>query len=146
MIEHLELGDLRPNNWFLEKNKLKRVRQAWREGQQEKLPEIKVIEIDGELSILDGHCRVFAAWENGAAEISADVVSLDQISGIIGIKELYVIYHRYNLAVGNKYIWDLGRRIYDSSDTIDPNVAVLIESIESNKRHSSVVERKDEMA
>lgn len=133
MSEYVKLKDLRPNKWFLDINKLETVRKAWRDGKQNFLPAVIVTMIDEELSLLDGHCRAFAAWENGAEFIRSDIVSLDQISSINGVREIHVIFHRHGQILGIKNVWDLGKRIYDISDTTDPDIAVLIEGTSAKK-------------
>jgi len=77
MTKYLDLNVLRPNNWFLDKNKLENIRQAWREGKQHLFPAVFVTTIDGEFILLDGHCRAFAAWENGAQEIYSEIISFE---------------------------------------------------------------------
>ncbi len=87
---------------------------------------ILVTTIDNELSLLDGHCRAFVAWENGALEIQANIVSLDQVSGPT---ELYIIFHHQAPSVGIRNVHDLGKRIYDLSDTTDPDIAIAITDV-----------------
>ncbi len=60
---------LRPNNWYINRAKLDRVRSAWSRGEQASLPPVLVTMIDGELSLIDGHARTYAAYENGVSEI-----------------------------------------------------------------------------
>jgi hypothetical protein len=64
MTKYLELDKLRPNNWFLDKSKLNAIRQVWGRGDQQLLPAVIVTIIDGDYSLIDGHCRAFAALEN----------------------------------------------------------------------------------
>ena len=59
MTKYVTLNKLRPNNWFLDRKKLENIRMAWRDGKQHLLPAIFVTTIDGELSLLDGHCRAY---------------------------------------------------------------------------------------
>jgi hypothetical protein len=123
MTKYVELDKLRPNNWFLDSKKLETVRQVWREGKQHLLLAVLVTTIDNELSLLDGHCRAFVAWENGILNVLANIESLDRISGP---KELYIVFHRQAPSVGIRNVSDLGKRIYDLTETIDPDLAVLI--------------------
>ena len=126
MTKYVHLDKLRPNNWYLNVKKLENIRQAWRDGKQNLLPAVLVTTIDDELSLLDGHCRAFAAWENGAQAIWSNVVSLEHISGI---HDLYVIFHRQGPTLGVKKISDLGKRIYEMSETIDDDISVLIKGV-----------------
>jgi hypothetical protein len=126
MTRYVELDKLRPNNWFLDRKKLEIVRHIWRTGRQHLLLAILVTTIDNELSLLDGHCRAFVAWENGALEIQANIVSLDQVSGP---QELYIIFHHQAPNVGIRNVPDLGKRIYDLADTTDPDIAIEIAGV-----------------
>jgi hypothetical protein len=123
MTRRVELDRLRPNNWFLDRKKLDIVRQIWRDGKQHLLQAILVTTIDNELSLLDGHCRAFVAWENGAMDVLANIESLNRISGP---RELYIVFHRQAPVVGIRHVADLGKRIYDLAETTDPDIAVLI--------------------
>jgi hypothetical protein len=126
MTRFVELDRLRPNKWFLDRKKLEIVRQIWRDGTQHLLLAILVTTIDNELSLLDGHCRAYTAWENGALQIQANIVSLDQLSGP---QELYIIFHNQAPSVGIQKVSDLGRRIYDLADTTDPDIAIIIAGV-----------------
>ena len=75
------LLDLRPSNWYIRFAKLNRVREAWQHGAQNSLPPVLVTEIDGELSLIDGHSRSYAAFEGGVAHVDAIVASLGNIEG-----------------------------------------------------------------
>jgi hypothetical protein len=61
MTQYIKLDKLRPNNWFLDRTKLNRIREAWNQGNQRLLPAVLVTIIDGEFSLVDGHCRAYAA-------------------------------------------------------------------------------------
>lgn len=56
---------LRPNDWFINQVKLESVREAWRRGEQEHLAPVLVAEIDGRLSLLDGHSRAYVTFQRG---------------------------------------------------------------------------------
>lgn len=126
MTKYVELDRLRPNNWFLDRKKLDRIREIWLRGEQKSLPNILVVTIETDLSLIDGHCRAYVAWENGARGITSNVVKLCQISGV---QELYIVFHRQGPIVGVKNVWDLGRRIYDMAEATDPDIAVLIAGV-----------------
>jgi diadenosine tetraphosphate (Ap4A) HIT family hydrolase len=107
-IQSLELGDLRPNNWYINRDKLASVRQAWERGEGDRLPPVLVSRIDGQLSLIDGHARAYAALERGENRIQARVQALDEIEGS---QALYRHIHRRGPAIGVKHITDLGERI-----------------------------------
>ena len=61
----VKLMELRPNNGYVNQAKLERARGAWKNGEGEPLPPVLVTQIDGVLSLIDGHSRVMVAFENG---------------------------------------------------------------------------------
>lgn len=101
---------LRPNNWFINAARLERVREAWPRGTQDDLPPVLVTEIDGALSLIDGHARTYAAYERGEAHIRALVRDLEEIEGS---KPLYRHIHREGPVRGIETIADLAERIVD---------------------------------
>ena len=107
-MEILKLLDLRPNNWYINREKLERVRAAWDNSEQEELPPVLVSAIDGELSLIDGHSRAFAAFERGETYINADVCALEKIEGS---SALYKHIHREGPKLGINTIADLRNRI-----------------------------------
>ena len=107
-MEILKLLDLRPNNWYINQEKLERVCAAWDNGEQEELPPVLVSEIDGELSLIDGHSRAFAAFERGETYINADVCALEKIEGS---SALYRHIHCEGPKQGIRTIADLRNRI-----------------------------------
>ena len=72
-MQRIRLMDLQPNNWYINRAKLDSVRAAWQHGDQNTLPPVDVANIDGDLSLIDGHSRVFAALERGETHIEAMV-------------------------------------------------------------------------
>jgi len=97
----------------LTQSKLAEVRQAWRRGKQDRLPPILVTEIDGELSLIDGHSRVLAAYESGATKIGAEIRSLKEIEGS---RALYKHIHREGPRRGIETIADLADRVLEADD------------------------------
>jgi len=112
-IETLRLLDLRPNNWYINQAKLERVGIAWDNGEREKLPPVLVSEIDGELSLIDGHSRAYAAFERGETHINAEVCELEKIEGS---SALYKHIHREGPKLGINTIADLKDRILPPED------------------------------
>lgn len=108
MHELVPLKDLRPNNWYINQAKLDRVREAWRLGEQDLLPPVLIAHIDGELGLIDGHARTYAAFENGATRIKALVQDLADIEGS---RALYRHIHREGPNRGVLSIADLKDRI-----------------------------------
>ncbi len=104
----VRLMELRPNNWYINQAKLDSVREAWKNGKSEKLPPVLVTEIDDELSLIDGHSRAFAAFENGETHINAEFCKLKMIEGSTA---LYKHIHREGPKQGIETIADLGNRI-----------------------------------
>lgn len=104
----VNLRELRPNNWYINREKLHRVRQAWAKGFENRLPPVLVSEIDGSLALIDGHSRAFAAYENGMVTIEAIVEKLEDIEGSI---ELYRFIHNSGPGLGVSTIADLVDRI-----------------------------------
>lgn len=108
LTKWVELLTLRPNNWYLNQAKLDRVRQAWRESQQDQLPPVLIATIDNQLSLIDGHSRAFAAFEQGQTMIQAHHQSLADIGGSAA---LYEYIHREGPEIGIHTIADLAKRI-----------------------------------
>ena len=107
------LMDLRPNNWTINRAKLDRVREVWQRGEQHMLPPVLVTTIDGELSLIDGHSRAYAAWETGETYIEAQLVLLEQIEGST---TLYEHIHREGPRRGIDTIADLRSRIVEPDE------------------------------
>ena len=104
----VKLMDLRPNNWYINQAKLDSARKAWKNGTGEKLPPVLVTEIDGELSLIDGHSRTYAALENGETHINAEFCKLEMIEGSTA---LYKHIHRKGPSRDIKTIADLQNHI-----------------------------------
>lgn len=107
-MEMLRLLGLRPNNWYINREKLERVRAAWENGKQDELPPVLVTDIDGELGLIDGHSRAFAAFERGETHINATIQDLENIEGS---SELYRHIHREGPKLGINSVADLRDRI-----------------------------------
>lgn len=112
-MRFMRILDLRPNNWYINRVKLDRAREAWCGGQGENLPPVLVTHIDGELSLIDGHARTFAAFERGRSEIKVVVEELDSIEGS---KMLYEHIHREGPSIGVRTIADLAGRIVEADE------------------------------
>ncbi len=107
-IQWVDLLSLRPNNWFLNQAKLEKVQDAWRNGRSHHLPPVLITTIDEELSLIDGHSRAFAAYEQGQTHIQAEYQTLAEIGGSAA---LYRHIHRQSSVQGIHTIADLARRI-----------------------------------
>lgn len=108
--EPVRIIELRPNNWYINQAKLDHVREAWQHGSQKNLPPVLVTEIDGSLSLIDGHARTYAAYELGETHIRAIYSDLDQIGGSTA---LYEHIHREGKKLGIMTIADLKDRIVE---------------------------------
>jgi hypothetical protein len=104
----IRLLALRPNNWYINREKLTRVRAAWENGEQDELPPVLVTEIDGVLSLIDGHSRAYAAFERGETHITAEFHKLETIEGS---GALYKHIHCEGPKLGISTIANLGNRI-----------------------------------
>jgi hypothetical protein len=107
-MELVEIAGLRPNNWFLDRVKLDAIRQVWKKCQEKTLPPISVAVIDGQLSLLDGHCRAYVALENGQRQIP---VVIEDLSSFEAPRNLREYFHRQGPLIGIRHVPDLGKRI-----------------------------------
>lgn len=112
-VKLVNIAELRPNNWFLNKARVDAVREAWQRGEQDRLPPVCVTWIDGQLSLVDGHARTYVAFENGASEIPAEMVPLEDIEGM---QALYEHIHREGPNMGILSIGDLAGRILEPEE------------------------------
>lgn len=112
-VRHVEIMGLRPNNWYVNQAKLDKVREAWQSGEQDVIPPVLVTAIDGSLSLIDGHARTYAAYENGETYIKATICDLEQIEGSAA---LYRHIHQEGLNIGIETIADLKNRIVGPED------------------------------
>jgi hypothetical protein len=111
MAIEIQLDQLRPNNWYLNKQKLDRVREAWRNGRADDLPPVTVTCIDGQWSLVDGHSRAFVAWENGSSRILAVV---EEVRDLEEPHKVYEYLHARAPEQGICKIRDLQSRILES--------------------------------
>ena len=112
-LQWVSLEDLRPNNWYINRAKLDSVREVWQRGEQNKLPPVDVATIDGDLSLIDGHSRAFAALERGETHIEAMVRDVEEIEGSTA---LYRHIHESGPRLGIETIADLNDRIVESDE------------------------------
>jgi hypothetical protein len=105
---YVNIRFLRPNNWYLNAEKVQYVREAWYRGEEHTLPLPLVSTINGELALIDGHSRVFIAFENGVDAIKVDYAKLEDIEGS---SALYQHIHRTGPLRGIQSIVDLHDRI-----------------------------------
>jgi len=111
--EVIELLDLRPNNWYISREKLDSVREAWERGLQDNLPPVLVSYIEGRASLIDGHSRAYAAYERGETKIRAHIEDLNDIEGS---SDLYIHIHNEGPRKGITSIADLADRILEPED------------------------------
>ena len=112
-IQWVCLMELRPNNWYINRAKLDRAREVWQDGDQETLPPVLVTKVDGELSLIDGHSRAYAAFERGETHISAVVTNLEDIEGS---SALYRHIHNAGPLLGVATLADLEDRIVEPDE------------------------------
>ena len=121
MTKFVKLDQLRPNNWFLDKTKLNKIREIWQRGEQHLLPAVAVTLIDNEFCLIDGHCRAYVALENGVGMILADIIDTSDLTYNL---EWLIIFHRQGPFIGVKCVGDLGRRIVEYKDTADRSLHI----------------------
>ena len=80
---------------------------------EQDLPPVLVSEIDGQLALIDGHCRAYTAWERGEREIDAIFEVIDTIEGSTA---LYAHIHRTGPEMGVSTLADLAERIVSPED------------------------------
>ena len=112
-MQRIRLMDLRPNNWYINRAKLDSVREVWQRGEQHNLPPVDVAHINGDLSLIDGHSRVFAALERGESHIEAVVSDIEEIEGSTA---LYRHIHESGRGLGIETIADLRDRILEPEE------------------------------
>ena len=112
-MQRICLMDLQPNNWYINRAKLDSVRDAWQRGEQSVLPPVDVANIDGDLSLIDGHSRAFAALERGESHIEAVVSDIEEIEGSTA---LYRHIHESGRGLGIETIADLRDRIVEPEE------------------------------
>ena len=111
--ERVCLTDLRPNNWYINRAKLDSVREVWQRGEQHNLPPVDVANIDGDLSLIDGHSRALAALERGESHIDAVVSDIEEIEGSTA---LYRHINEASRGLGIETIADLRDRILEPEE------------------------------
>src|SRR5690606_24395654 len=96
------------NQWFLNAAKLERIRRVWHMRRQFELPPILVTEIDGSLSLIDGHSRAYVAYEQGVRKMNGEFRELSLIEGLTA---LYELINRNGERNGIRQVSDLADRI-----------------------------------
>jgi len=110
---NISIDKLIPNNFYLNEDKVKSIREAYANNNQESLPPVTVGIIGEEYSLIDGHSRAFVAYENGEKDILAEVYPIEEIPGPT---ELYVYIHNKAKELNLTSIDKLQDRILDSKE------------------------------
>lgn len=110
---NISIEKLIPNNFYLNEDKVKSVRQAYANNNQDKLPPVTVGVIGEEYSLIDGHSRAFVAFENGEEDILAKVYPIEEIPGST---KLYIYIHSKAKELNLTSIGKLENRILDSKE------------------------------
>lgn len=105
------IKNLIPNNFYLNEDKVKSVRQAYESNNQRVLPPVTVGVIGEEYSLIDGHSRAFVAFENGEKDIIAEVYPIEEIPGPTN---LYIYLHNKAKELNLTSIDKLKNRILNS--------------------------------
>lgn len=109
----IDILALRPNNWYLNQNKVEEIERLWELHQQNDLPLPLVTQIDGEFSLIDGHSRVYVAYGHGERQIDVEYIPLSEIEGSAA---LYIHIHRHGPQHGIRTIADLANRIVSADE------------------------------
>ncbi|MCX7884847.1 MAG: hypothetical protein N2448_07455 [Caloramator sp.] len=105
------IENLIPNNFYLNEDKIKSVRQAYENNNQKVLPPVTVAVIGEEYLLIDGHSRAFVAFENGEKDIIAEVYPIEEIPGPT---KLYIYLHNKAKELNLTSIDKLKNRILNS--------------------------------
>lgn len=81
MLNEVLILDLIPNNFYINEDKLSKIREVYKNKKEGDLPPVTVAIINNEYSLIDGHSRTMAAFENNNKTILANVVSIEDIEG-----------------------------------------------------------------
>lgn len=113
MLINIEILKLKPNNWFLNSDKISKMRKIYKKKKNSVLPPILISKIHDEYSIIDGHSRAFVAWENGKQFINAEIQDLESIEGS---SMLYKYIHDNSSLMGINKISDLQGKILNEEE------------------------------
>jgi hypothetical protein len=116
----VEISELRPTYWHLDRKKLEAVLEVWRRGEESLLPPILVTTIDNEVTLIDGHCRAYVALINGETYILASWENIEKAETNC---HLFKNFHQKCLGQGIMTIKDLEKRIFDLAETGDIDTA-----------------------
>jgi len=107
----LEIKNLRPNNWYLCKEKVNKVRLS--EKKLRSKP-IQVLQIDQDWALIDGHSRAYVAWEEKIEWIECQILNANDCNPVE--LRLYQWIHRNSKRFGITLISDLKDRILPERD------------------------------
>lgn len=108
-VEQIKIDDLIPNDLYLNNNKI----QSLKNASIDKIPPVLVTTINNELSLIDGHSRVWLAYQNGESFINGIYLPLSQITGST---KLYEKIHSIAKDNGITHISKLSNRILSEED------------------------------
>lgn len=108
ILKELPIKKLRPNNFYINKDKLEKIRKIYNEDKNPVFPPVLVGIIDGEYALIDGHSRAMAAFENGKEFISAQIHPIEEVPGPT---KLYLTIHNKSKEMGLESIESLNDRI-----------------------------------
>lgn len=113
ITKKIAINILVPNNFYINEEKLKNVRNAYRENKAISLPPVLVGIIENDYALIDGHSRAMAAIEYGENEILAQIVPIEEITGPT---ELYLTIHKKAKEMNLTSVYKLKNRIISSKE------------------------------
>lgn len=108
ILKELPIRDLIPNNFYINKEKLEKIRNIYSEDKNPVFPPVLVGIINGEYALIDGHSRTMAAFENGKKFIYAQIHPIEEVPGPT---KLYLTIHNKSKEIGLESIENLQDRI-----------------------------------
>lgn len=108
ILKELPIRDLIPNNFYINKEKLEKIRIIYSEDKNPVFPPVLVGIINEEYVLIDGHSRTMAAFENDKKFIYAQIHPIEEVPGPT---KLYLTIHNKSKEIGLESIENLQDRI-----------------------------------
>ncbi len=114
-VVEVDIDKLIPNNLYLNGDKVNALADIDLLETYDTLLPVMVTEIEGELSLIDGHSRVWSLWKLGLTKVRAIVYPVD----VIGMPEFYTKIHGMAKSSGITHISKLENHILYGEDHAD---------------------------
>lgn len=108
ILKELLVRELIPNNFYINKEKLEKIRNIYSDDKNPVFPPVLVGVINEEYVLIDGHSRAMAAFEHGKKFISAEIHPIEDVPGPT---KLYLTLYNKSKKMGLKSIENLQDRI-----------------------------------